>query len=186
MNFAARNLLVAWLGWALLCLGLTLLPDSYFFVVAMFGAIPILLAWLAIAIWSLKIGARSFWDQTWLSLSAFLAPVVIPFLVVQAIPYAQYPEDYAHFVAMRPVYDAAVARLPKDGRRFAEFNWGGMLFASKGVVYDETDEVGRPFGHQSAEWKRRMKNTDLTCGLDGPVGEVIPLEGHYFVVGFGC
>jgi hypothetical protein len=24
------------------------------------------------------------------------------------------------------------------------------------------------------------------CGGDGPVGEVLPLEQHYYVVAFGC
>jgi hypothetical protein len=31
-----------------------------------------------------------------------------------------------------------------------------------------------------------MKDTDLTCGGDGPIGEVMPLGGHYYVAGFGC
>ncbi len=61
-----------------------------------------------------------------------------------------------------------------------------MLFASTGVVYDETGEVGLPFAHQSAQWKKRMRNTDLTCGGDGPVGKVMPMGDHYYVVSFGC
>jgi hypothetical protein len=40
-----------------------------------------------------------------------------------------------------------------------------MTFSSKGVVYDETDEVGLAYGHQSADWKRRMRSTDLTAAV---------------------
>jgi hypothetical protein len=98
----------------------------------------------------------------------------------------QFPQDYLHFRSMRPSYDARVALLYRDGHRFDEFNWGGMLFASKGVVYDESDEVALPYGHQSTDWKKRMKSTDLTCGGDGPVGEVIPLGNHYYIATFGC
>jgi hypothetical protein len=79
---------------------------------------------------------------------------------------------------MRPSYDAQIARLPKNRECYAEFNWGGMLYASRGVVYDQTGEAGLPYGRQSAAWKSRMKNTDLICGGDGPVGEVTPLSGQ--------
>ena len=119
--------------------------------------------------------------------AVFLAiPFAVPADVSSAIPYVQYPRDRARFLAKRSEYDATVARLPQNGRRFAEFNWGGMLFASTGVVYDETDEVGLPFGQQSAQWKERMRNTDLTCGGEGPIGKVMPMGDHYYVVSFGC
>jgi hypothetical protein len=61
-----------------------------------------------------------------------------------------------------------------------------MMFASKGVVYDETDEIALPPGHQSAAWKSRMRKTDLTCGGDGPIGRVEPVGGHHYVTSFGC
>jgi len=82
-----------------------------------------------------------------------------------------FPKTTSTFAQCR-AYGADVSRLPRDGHRFAEFNWGGMTFSSKGVVYDEIDEVGLAYGHQSPDWKRRMGSTDLTCGGDGPVGEV--------------
>ncbi len=98
----------------------------------------------------------------------------------------QYPGIRLHFLSDFPKYSQYVAGLPKNGKRFAEFNWGGMLFASDGITYDETDEVALPAGQQSADWKRRMKNTDLTCGGDVPIGVVEPMGGHYYFTSFGC
>jgi hypothetical protein len=110
--------------------------------------------------------------------------VVLPFY--SALMLYRYPGDRLHFLMDLPHYQAYVDRLPRNGKRFAEFNWGGMLFASSGISYDETDEVALPFGHQSAEWRARMKNTDLTCGGNGPVGTVEPMGGHYYLTAFGC
>jgi hypothetical protein len=166
---------------------LGLLAEDVLFAEAIFAAIPLLLAWAAFTVWFFVVAAKSFRRMAWRS--AFLClfvPFAVPFAAYEATPYIHYPIDYARFQAMRPSYDAEVARLPKDGQRFAEFNWGGMLFASRGVVYDETDEVALPYGHQSAAWKSRMKHTDVTCGGDGPVGNAMPLGGHYYVTAFGC
>lgn len=100
----------------------------------------------------------------------------------------EYPADAVHFLKELPNYQRAVEALPDDGKRYREFNWGGMLFASRGVVYDETDEIARPPGRQSAAWLARLNNSDLACGLDPDVriGIVEPLAGHYYLASFGC
>ncbi len=157
------------------------------FGVAYYAGVPLLLAWFCVFVWSIITMVRLLRLKRWAP--AMLSPPIPVCTFISAywaLPYVQFPQDYNHFRAMRRVYDADVSRLPRDGHRFAEFNWGGITFSSKGVVYDETDEVGLPYGHQSADWKRRMGSTDLTCGGDGPVGEVLPLGQHYYVVAFGC
>jgi hypothetical protein len=182
-----RPLIVFASVWFVLTVGLALLPDDVSFAAAIFPGIPLLIAWVAFTVWSFVIAAKSFRRMAWPSALLCLAfPFAVPLAAYEAIPYVQYPIDYARFQTMRPSYDAQIARLPKSGERYAEFNWGGMLFASRGVVYDETDEVALPYGRQSAAWKSRMKGTDLTCGGDGPVGKVMPLGGHYYVTGFDC
>jgi hypothetical protein len=98
----------------------------------------------------------------------------------------EYPGDRIRFLTELSQYSQHVESLPHDGRRFAEFNWGGMLFASRGITYDETDEVGLPFGKQSRKWLARMRDSDLTCGGDGPVGMSEPMGGHYYLTDFGC
>jgi hypothetical protein len=182
-----RRLLIYAAVLFVLMVGSALLPDDLLFAVALFAAIPLLLAWGALLVWYWAVAVGSFRRKKSLTALICLAlPFAVPFTAYEAILYVQYPADYAHFQAMRSSYDAQVARLPKDGKRYAEFNWGGMLFASSGVVYDETDEVALPHGHQSIAWKKRMRNTDLTCGGDGPVGKVMRLIGHYYVTAFGC
>jgi hypothetical protein len=187
MKKPIKALACAWLAWGLLCVGLALVPDSVLFVIALFAGIPILGAWLGLSIWSMSAMIRSLAQQRWLAAATCLTvPFAVPVGVYRAIPFVQYPGERAHFLAARSEYDATVARLPRTGQRFREFVWGGMLFASTGVVYDETDEVGLPYGHQSAQWKRRMRNTDLTCGGDGPIGWVMPMGDHHYVVSLGC
>ena len=174
-------------AWFVLALGTLLLPYDALLHVGILAAALVALFWIVFAGWSLIIAVKSLRRKAWLpSLFSLVLPIALPLAVWQTFPYAQYLADYAHFQAMRAVYDARIAQLPRNGKRYAEFNWGGMLFASKGVTYDETDEVALPAGRQSGAWKKRMKNTDLTCGGDGPVGDVTPLGGHYYMTGFGC
>ncbi|MGP6157323.1 MAG: hypothetical protein ACLPYS_07420, partial [Vulcanimicrobiaceae bacterium] len=116
----------------------------------------------------------------------FVLPIVAAFLALESLWYIQLLDGIARFTIERPYYDSQVAELPRNGHRFAEFNWGGMSFASDGVVYDETDEVGLPSGRQSAAWFDRMKNTDLTCGENARLGPVHALGGHYYLASFGC
>lgn len=157
------------------------------FGMGLYLGLPFFLLWLSLLVWSIILAIRLLAQERWLiGLTSPVIPVLTFLASWWVMPYVEYPQDYEHFRAMRPSYDAAIATLPKDGHRYDEFNWGGMLFASKGVVYDETDEVGLPFGRQSARWKKRMRPTDLTCGGEGPIGEVMPLGGHYYVVSFGC
>jgi hypothetical protein len=146
-----------------------------------------LLAWVVFLLRSVIITARLLSRKAWLPGFVCLAlPFAVPFAAYEVAPYARHPADFAHFETMHRSYDGQIAELPKDGKRYAEFNWGGMLFASRGVVYDETDEIALPSGHQSAAWKSRMKETDLTCGGDGPIGPVEPVGDHYYVTTFGC
>jgi len=99
---------------------------------------------------------------------------------------AIYAGDVAHFFVAKPSYDKVIAMLPNDGSRFDEFNWGGLLFASKGVVYDETDQIAMPKDRRSAAWLARVGRGDLMCGGSDLVAPVQPLWSHYYVAGFGC
>lgn len=146
-----------------------------------------MLLWVCLVIAAAVAAVISLARKRWAEAVALpFIPLVACFATLNVTPYVEYPQDYIHFRMMRSSYEATIARQPADGHRFAEFNWGGMLFASKGVVYDETDEVRLPYGHQSADWKRRMRATDLTCRGDGPIGDVRPLGDHYYVTSFGC
>ena len=58
-----------------------------------------------------------------------------------------------------------------------------MVWASSGLVYDETDQVSLPAGRQSADWLAAASRTELGCegGYD-----VQPLWDHYFLASFSC
>lgn len=84
------------------------------------------------------------------------------------------------------VYAPLVAALPHDGRRFDEVNWGGLLFASRGVVYDETGEIAKLCGTQSKEWLERMHDTDVPRGNSSFDGGVSELGGRDYFTVFGC
>lgn len=164
-----------------------IIPDAmYAFYTALFA--PILIAiWLVTALYFsaafVVLVGRKAWQQS--AAVALLAAFV-------AITAAGWPEtyqsaaDWEHFIAMRPHYDAVIARLPDTGARFAEFNWGGFSFGSRGIVYDETDEIGRSPGQQSKKWISRMKETDLLCGENNLTVTVRRLAGHYYATSFGC
>lgn len=94
-----------------------------------------------------------------------------------------YLGDVLHFVVARPYYERAVARLPHDGRpRIVVFNWGGMVWASRGLVYDESDEVALPAGKQSTAWLASPSLAELSCGGF----RAQPLWSHYYLVSFPC
>lgn len=95
--------------------------------------------------------------------------------------------DVIRFVMLKPTYDARVAtQNGNDTSPVLEFNWGGMNFASDGVVYDRSDEISLPKNRRSASWQNRERNTDLMCGEEDLVYGVRPLWDHYYLAGFGC
>jgi hypothetical protein len=115
-----------------------------------------------------------------------MSPVVILLAMGTLLEPAVHVGDVAHFLAVKPSYDKEIGMLPADDSRFHEFNWGGMLFASKGVVYDETDQIVMPKDRRSASWLARVKETDLMCGGSELVAPVRPLWSHYYLAYFGC
>ena len=60
------------------------------------------------------------------------------------------------------------------------FDWGGMSFASHGLVYDETDQVALPKGSQSADWLAQASHSELSCEGYG----VRALWDHYYLAEF--
>jgi hypothetical protein len=157
------------------------------FALLLYALALLLLACGALLIWSFAIAFTLFRRRhLLLATMCLVLPFSVPLIAFEAIPYAQWSVDYARFKTKQSSYDAQIAQLPKDGKRFAEFNWSGQSFVSRGVVYDETDEVGLPYGHQSTAWRKRLYDTELICRGNEPFGRTMPLGGHYYVTGFGC
>jgi hypothetical protein len=87
------------------------------------------------------------------------------------------------FSFSRSYYDEQVALLPADHKpRLVVFVWGGMIWASRGIVYDESDELAMPPGKQSAVWQEKARHSELSCGK----WDARRLWSHYYLVGFPC
>jgi hypothetical protein len=84
---------------------------------------------------------------------------------------------------LKPYYDKQIAVLPASQKpRLVVFNWGGMVWASRGLVYDETDQVSLSPGSQSVDWLAQASHNELSCeGYN-----VQPLWAHYYLASFPC
>jgi len=150
--------------------------------------IPILLfCWLGLGIWSAVLSAIQFRCRQWL-LSGELAtlPIVVTIVALNLLPFMQkcnYVGGVIHFVVARPYYEYELAKLPRiNQKRLAVFNWGGMVWASRGIVYDESDEVALPPGRQSQAWLHNPGLAELSCEGCG----ITPLWSHYYLASFPC
>jgi hypothetical protein len=88
-----------------------------------------------------------------------------------------YYGDALRFIATRSYYDRKIAGLPANQPRLAVFDWGGMVWSGHELVYDASDQIMLPWGHQSAPWLALAKNTELSCGYGAQ-----PLWAHYYMV----
>ena len=143
---------------------------------------PIL--WAGSAVAALIIAVRAFRERSWRrALSALVLPLVVTGSLLNFFAFfalCREAGDRLHFLLARNSYRADIMRLPPaQGPRLVTWNWGGFV-VSKGVVYDESDEIALP--RQSPEWRSRAQGTELECGITGGM----PLGGHFYLVGFAC
>jgi hypothetical protein len=170
---------------ALVILAASPLGTNFAYVVT---GIPSLLAvWLGIGIWSAVLADRFALRHLWLrSLQAAFLPVVligVAFNPLRFVLLCNYSGDVLHFALAYPYYEHRINSLPRGSQpRLAVFNWGGMIWASRGLVYDESDEVALPPGHQSTAWLANPARAELAC--DGYA--VQPLWSHYYLAQFPC
>ena len=170
---------------ALIALAASPLGPNFFYVLV---GIPVLLfLWAIAGLVALIVSIRSAIQKEWRRcVLATILPVVlliVAFNPVRFVRSCDYLGDVIHFVAMRPYYDRAIAALPADQRpRLVVFDWGGMSFASRGLVYDETDQVALPRGRQSHDWLAKASHTELSCEGYG----VRALWDHYYLADFPC
>src|ERR1700729_3332459 len=117
--------------------------------------------------------------ETLFRVPRFLAGIAfLPFLYTR-----NYLGGALRFAMTRSNYDHQVALLPADDKpRVAVFDWGGMIWSSRGVVYDESDEIALPLGQQSAAWRDRAGETELRCRH----WHEDRLWSHYYLVNFLC
>ena len=182
-----RWLLAAGLGvpLALIVLAASPLGTNFFYVVV--GIPALLFAWAIAGVGALIVGVRSAMRKDWRRcVIASVLPVVLLVVAVDPIRFVRscnHIGDVIHFIVAKPYYDRQIAALPVDrGPRLVVFDWGGMVWASSGLVYDETDQVALPRDRQSADWLAQASRSELSCEGYG----VQPLWGHYYLADFPC
>jgi hypothetical protein len=133
------------IGFPLLLIVLNATPLAPDFVFVTIGLPALLLVWAAAGIYALALAIRRLQQRLW-NQSAIDA--VLPFILgIVSL----------HLFIVRQRYSVqAVLETPTNGEpRLLVFNRGGMLWASRGFVYDERDEVIRDPSVQSSAWKNR-------------------------------
>jgi hypothetical protein len=151
------------------------------------GIPALLLVWVIAGLVALTVSIRSAIRKEWTRcvLAAILPLVllIVAFDPIRFVRACDYAGDVIHFMAMKSSYDRQIAALPADQRPgLAVFDWGGMSFASHGLVYDETDQVSLPKGRQSADWLAKASHSELSCEGYG----VRALWDHYYLADFPC
>ena len=182
-----RWLLAAGLGvpLTLIVLAASPLGTNFFYVVV--GLPALLFVWAIAGVGALIASIRSAMRKDRRRCALALAlPIVLLVVAVDPIAFVRacnHIGDVIHFIVAKPYYDRRVAALPADGLpRLAVFDWGGMVWGSSGLVYDETDQVALPRGRQSADWLEAASHSELSCEGYG----VEPLWGHYYLASFPC
>jgi hypothetical protein len=157
------------------------------FIYVLVGIPVLLLLWVFAGLVALIVSIRAAMQKQWRRcVLAAILPIVlliVAFDPVRFVRACDYAGDVIHFVAMRSSYDRRIAALAADQRpRLVVFDWGGMSFASRGLVYDETDQIALPRGRQSADWLAQASHTELSCEGYG----VQALWDHYYLADFPC
>jgi hypothetical protein len=162
------------------------------FVFVMIGIPALLCVWVCWGIWTLirTIGRirRHEWSQAVISV---ILPTVILFAGLRFwnfIHFCNAGGDVVHFIVERPAYLKKIRATPPNGEpRLLVFNRGGMIWASRGYVYDESDEVMREGSRRSASWKARASNTELSCGYYAePFPGQFSFTRNWYLASFNC
>jgi hypothetical protein len=159
-------------------------PD-FFYVMLGIPALLIFfsLAALYAAILAVKAARVGAWHR---AISYALLPAVVLPIVPEPVAFVRFCNgigDTVHFEIMREHYVSVIKSLPDTGQpKLVVFNWGGMVWASYGVIYDESDEAALPAGKQSPDWLTRASRTELAC--EGY--SVTPMGGHFYLADFPC
>jgi hypothetical protein len=147
----------------------------------------LVIVWAVIGVWStvlyIRYALRRAHKQSRLPGVLMVASILVAFNFFPLVRGCNYLGGALRFFVTRSYYDRQVALLPADDKpRLAVFNWGGMIWASRGLVYDESDEIAMPPGQQSTRWQDKTRGGELSCGK----WDARRLWSHYYLVGFPC
>jgi hypothetical protein len=180
------------IGLPLLLVALDSTPLGPNFAFVMIGIPTLLVIWGALGLRSLILAVQHVLRREW---SRFAVSAVLPSVVLfasvwhwQFLHFCNDSGDVGYFIAERSSYLEKIRATPPEGEpRLLVFNRGGMSWASRGYVYDESDEVLRDELLKSASWKARADGTELTCGYCAqPFPGHFSFTRHWYLASFNC
>lgn len=182
VHAALSWLVVIWLGVPLALIGLDASPLGPDFIYVMTGVPALLFVWAISGACAAILSVRAALGRAWRQ-SVIASTMGVAVLLGELDPsWFSYAGDVLHFIVLKPHYDRQIAALPADRKpRLKFFDWGGMVWASFGLLYDESDQVDLPAGSQSADWVEQASH-ELSCDGYG----VRPLWGHYYFISLPC
>lgn len=157
--------------------------------------LPVLfLAWAINAIWTAISSKRFVHAKQWVDALLGIVPLVFLVIVAFAAPSALNEFNdlgmEVRFLALRQEYLHEVAEMPSvSGEpKLRVFMFGGMIGASEGIVYDESDELGLPPTQRSRLWNARAYQTELICKgvVTRPFLRFTGITDHFFLASFSC
>jgi len=196
-NPARIKLIALWplwvaIGFPLLLIILNATPLAPNFVFVMVGLPALLLMWCAVGVIALLLAIRRARQRASIQVAInAILPLVIVCVSLHLMAFIHFCNDagdVVHFLVRCPSYMETVRATQANGQpRLLIFNLGGMIWASRGFVYDESDEVVREPSQQSSGWKTRAQNSELGCGYGA---EAFPgrfaFTRHWYLASFGC
>jgi hypothetical protein len=181
------------IGLPLLLIGLQATPVGADLFVVVVGEPALMLAWAAAGLWAAILTFRHVRRRAWrtAAMTAVLPVAVLSMCLrfTDLIHFCNDAGDVIHFLVRRPAYLATIRAMPANGEpRLHVFELGGMIRASRGLVYDESDEVVREPSQQSPGWKKRAEHSALSC--DGYYARPFPghfaFTQHWYLASFPC
>jgi len=167
-------------------------PLGLDFAFVMLGIPILLLAWAILGIWAGVVSIRQLDRGKWrLALVSSTLPVSILLTILFFLSFIHFCNDAGdllHFAFYRTNYLSEIQATPSGGQpRLVVINRGGMIWASRGYVYDEGDEVMLDPSLQSQAWKAISQSTELSCGYSA---QAIPghfqVTRHWYLASFNC
>jgi hypothetical protein len=180
------------IGMPVLLIALNSTPISLDFAFVVLGIPALLGIWACLGIWALVITVRRSRRLEW---SRAAASAVLPLVILGAgvrfsafVQFCNDGGDVVHFIAARSSYLKEIRVTQPDGEPLLlVFNRGGMIWASRGYVYDESDEVTREEPLRSARWRALADKTELSCGYYAePFPGHFSFTRHWYLASFNC
>lgn len=162
------------------------------FLLAILGLLFLSPLWAGAGIWALVLSLRHIWRHQW---SRATRTAILPIVVLIAgfnfwgfVHLTNDCADVLHFAVRRATYMRKIEQMPSNGEpRLVVVNFGGMIWASRGVVYDESDEIMLDPSKQSFRWKTQAEQSELACGYFArPIPGPAFFSRHWYLASFPC